>query len=221
MTRFFTYYNIRGNGDHYMSLKPVPELLTFLASLSPEPTDRLVEMAEKLKVITLSAGEIITHQGDMTDKCYFILKGMVRKYALDDEGNETTYGFYSEMQSVVIYYENDTPKPSPFSYICVEDTLAIIGDSASANEVANTCPELVSLSKTVLDRTIDEVQETLANYIRMTPEARVKHIADTKSELFTRVPQHQLASYLGITPESLSRIKKRLGFTAAYKPKSE
>lgn len=204
-----------------MTSKPQPELLNFLYSLSPSTKEELENMARHLNVSTFKTGETLTHQGEITDKCYFILKGMVRKYALDDEGNETTYGFYSEMQSVVVYYENDTPKPSPFSYICMEDTLAIIGDSTSANEVANTCPELVSLSKTVLDRTIDEVQETLANYIRMTPEERVRHIADTKPELFTRVPQHQLASYLGITPESLSRIKKRLGFTASYKPKSE
>lgn len=204
-----------------MASNPAPELLGFLASLNPDNQDNLVEMAEQLKVSSFKAGDKIIEQGELTDKCYFILKGMVRKFAVDSDGNETTYGFYNEMQSVVVYYQNDSPKPSPYSYICIEDTLSIVGDPESALKVANACPELITMSKVVLDRTIDEVQDTLASYIKMTPEQRVKHIADTKPELLTRVPQHQLASYLGITPESLSRIKKRLNLTASYKPKSE
>lgn len=204
-----------------MPLKPQPELLNFLYSLSPSANEDLEEMARQLNVTTFKTGEVLTHQGEVTDKCYFILKGMVRKFAVDYDGIETTYGFYSDMQSVVVYYQNDAPKPSPYSYICVEDTLAIVGDPESALAVATNSPELISMSKIVLDRTIDEVQDTLANYIRMTPEQRVKHVADTRPELLTRVPQHQLASYLGITPESLSRIKKRLGLTPSEKPKGK
>lgn len=204
-----------------MTLKPAPELLAFLASLTSDNPDTLIEMAKQLNVSTFKSGEVLIRQGEVTDKCYFILKGMVRKFAVDYDGIETTYGFYSDMQSVVVYYQNDAPKPSPYSYICVEDTLAIVGDPESALAVATNSPELISMSKIVLDRTIDEVQDTLANYIRMTPEQRVKHVADTRPELLTRVPQHQLASYLGITPESLSRIKKRLGLTPSEKPKSE
>ena len=56
-----------------------------------------------------------------------------------------------------------------------------------------------------------ELQDTFASFIRMTPEERVKYMLGKRPELFTRVPQYQLASYLGLTPESLSRIKKRLG----------
>lgn len=204
-----------------MTIKPQPELLKFLYSLNPSAEADLETMAQHLVVKAFKSGEVMIEQGETTDKCYFILKGMVRKFAVDADGNETTYGFYNEMQSVVVYYQNDNPKPSPYSYVCIEDTLSIVGDPESALAVASACPELMSMSKVVLDRTIDEVQDTLASYIKMTPEQRVKHVADTRPELLTRVPQHQLASYLGITPESLSRIKKRLGLTASEKPKGK
>jgi len=61
-----------------------------------------------------------------------------------------------------------------------------------------------------MEKMVGKSQEELSSFIIKSPEERYIHLVNTKPDLINRVPQHQIASYLGITPESLSRIKKRI-----------
>lgn len=195
------------------NLSPHPEVVKFITSLGKTDEQTAMAMAQHLNWALYKAGDCLIEQGSPAQACYFILKGMVRKFDIDELGVETTYGFYSERQSVVVFYQNEVLRPSPYSFVCLEETLAIIGDMENTKAVSANCPELLVLSQIILEETMDQVQDNLSNYIRLSPEERVRHVYDNRPELFYRVPQHQLASYLNLTPESLSRIKKRLNLT--------
>ena len=94
---------------------------------------------------------------------------------------------------------------------CLEDSIMIVGDLEEQDNELEKYPEFESIVMKMMQSNMGELQDSFASFIRMSPEERVKHMMSKRPELFSRVPQHQLASYLGITPESLSRIKGRLG----------
>lgn len=185
-------------------------LMAFLLSLDGVNQEQADLMAQHLRVSEYQKGETLITQGELANKCYFILKGMVRKYALDESGTDTTFDFLSEYDTAIVSYQEDQAQVSPYTFTCLEPCTAIVGDLDRVEADFDAMPEFRGLSRQIMEATLDKVHTTLASYIRMSLEERVQHIVDTRPDLLTRVPQHQLASYLGMKPESLSRIKRRL-----------
>ena len=170
----------------------------------------IYEMVKGLKIEEYEKGRVLISQGEVPERGYFVLKGMTRKYAVDEDGNETTYGFYSEKQSIVVFYDHGEELESPYNIVCLEPCIMIVSELSEEEKAYDETPEFREMTRLMIADNMDKVQEELTSYIRHTPEQRVKKIMDTRPELLTRVPQHQLASYLGMKPESLSRIKRRL-----------
>lgn len=172
--------------------------------------DQLYDLFKGLKIEEFKKGDILIEQGQVPKRGYFVLKGMTRKYAIDEDGNDTTYGFYSEKQAIVIFYDHSFDMESPYSVVCMEPCILLISELEEEEASYDETPEFREMTRLMMADNMDKIQEELTAYISHTPEQRVKKIMDTRPELLTRVPQHQLASYLGIKPESLSRIKRRL-----------
>ncbi|GAA3313827.1 hypothetical protein GCM10020331_004850 [Ectobacillus funiculus] len=74
----------------------------------------------------------------------------------------------------------------------------------------NNYSQLETMTRKMMEISLSEIQDEFAEFIRSSPEERYKAILKKRPQLVQRVPQHQLASFLGMTPESLSRIKKRM-----------
>lgn len=83
----------------------------------------------------------------------------------------------------------------------------------------NQYSQLEAMTRNMIEQNFGEVQDELASFIASTPEERFKALLRKRPHLIDRVPQHQLASYLGITLESLSRIKKRIFPLRLYLPR--
>ncbi|MBE1443864.1 CRP-like cAMP-binding protein [Paenibacillus sp. OAS669] len=167
-------------------------------------------IASEIQVDEYKKGSILLRQGDIPTKCYFILKGCIRQYAVDASGREVTSNFYTEEQAVVIYNEHSESKSSNYMLTCLEDCVLVVGNLATINDTYNKYPQLESMTNRMTVEIFGSVQEDFANFIASSPEERFKSLLHKRPGLIDRVPQHQLASYLGVTPESLSRIKKRI-----------
>jgi len=167
-------------------------------------------IASEIQVDEYKEGSILLRQGDIPTKCYFILKGCIRQYAVDASGREVTSNFYTEEQAVVIYNEHSESKSSNYMLTCLEDCVLVVGNLATINDTYNKYPQLESMTNRMTVEIFGSVQEDFANFIASSPEERFKSLLHKRPGLIDRVPQHQLASYLGVTPESLSRIKKRI-----------
>lgn len=170
----------------------------------------LREMVDHIPVQVFRKGAVLIEQGDVPKQCFFILEGCARKFSVDIEGKEATSGFFTENQSITIFTEGENFE-SPYSVVCLEDSIMIVGELYEQDSELENYPEFANIVLKMMQSGMSELQDTFASFIRMTPEERVKHMMGKRPELFTRIPQHQLASYLGLTPESLSRIKGRLG----------
>jgi CRP-like cAMP-binding protein len=186
-------------------------LRSFIRSNSPEVDDSLVEQLVKtVEPKEYPVGTLLVRQGDVATDCYFVLAGCLRMFSLDEEGNEKTVEFFIEQQSVVIYESYTHGRPSPYSLECSETCLLVAGDLRAEQEVYKRFPAMQEIIRAALEDRIVEGNERYSSFKASSPEQRYLKLLEGRPGLAGRVPQHQLASYLGITPESFSRIKRRL-----------
>lgn len=173
-------------------------------------TEEDIEAAlQYIHIKTFKKGDHLLREGDVTAKSYSIISGCVRQYYLVDGDEKTTF-FYTEGQS--IFSPNNISERIPAKYYlsCVEYTTVSIITLENQNEMYSRFPILESMSRKALNEELDNYQEMLSTYITTSPEERYLNLLKFRPELLNRVPQYQLASYLGVTPESLSRIRKRI-----------
>lgn len=148
-------------------------------------------------------------RGVIPQHCYFMLKGLVREYQLID-GLEKNTAFYSEQNGAIpsINYMKQTPARGYL--VCSEDCLLLLGDAE--NEAANFTrfPILEKIVARMVEENLYATKEDLEHRILSSPKEWYLHLLEQQPTLLQRVHQHQIASFLGITPDSLSRIRKRL-----------
>ncbi|WP_091067898.1 Crp/Fnr family transcriptional regulator [Paenibacillus sp. NFR01] len=183
------------------------EYMSALTSLNQEEQQAIMN---EIQVEELKKGAMLFRQGDAPTKCYFILQGCVRQYSVDEAGREITSNFYTEGQAVVLFNHHKRDKSSDYTFCCLEDSVMVIGDLNTEQDMYRKYPQLELMTRRMIEESFSNVQEEFAAFIASSPEERFKTLLQKRPSLINRVPQHQLASYLGITPESLSRIKKRL-----------
>lgn len=167
------------------------------------------EIGEQLLVNTFKKGTVLLSEGEISDECYFVLKGCVRQYYVVD-GEEKTTAFFTERETVTSYLSYIEQKPSKHFFSCVEDTKLIVGNIRQEKSMYENYPKLVEITRAMMEQELGKTKEDFASFITTSAEQRYLHLLTHRPQLVNRVPQHQIASYIGVTPESLSRIRKRL-----------
>ncbi|MCU6712074.1 Crp/Fnr family transcriptional regulator [Paenibacillus sp. J5C_2022] len=177
------------------------------ASMSEEEAQVIVA---DIQVEEFKQGSVLLQQGEVPTHCYFVLKGCVRQYSIDEGGREVTSNFYTEEQAIAIFNHHKDDKASPYTFICVEDSILVVGEMEEEKAMYDKHKPLEGITRTIMEENMGKSQEEWAAFIASSPEERFRYMLHKRPGLIDRVPQHQLASYLGMTPESLSRIKKRV-----------
>ena len=142
----------------------------------------------------------------------FISKGAVRYYYIKD-GEEVTGYFSFENEFLSSYKSYLTGQPG-YTYIqALEDTKLITFTRRDMDEMLNN--PMLAYKMERFGRLISEhylicYEDRVASFVTQTPEERYLQLLSTGREILQRMPQHYIANYLGITPVSLSRIRKRI-----------
>lgn len=186
-----------------------PLLREFLEQLALSQDD-INAMGNDLVVEDFPKGTVLLEQGEVSNDCYFVLKGCVRQHAVDFDGKENTVNFFTEMQTAMVYKSYSKRVPSEYSLSCTEDSVLLVGDFFNEAVMFEKYPSLVGITREFMEENLMIEQEDKASFVTASPKERYLNLVKTRPELIERVPQHQLASYLGMTAESLSRIKKRV-----------
>ncbi|MCM3735254.1 Crp/Fnr family transcriptional regulator [Bacillus cytotoxicus] len=185
-------------------------LLKYLSKFTTFNEEEQQEIVKEIRIEEYKKGTILLRQGDVPTKCYFVLEGCVRQYSIDETGKEVTSNFYTEEQAIANFNHHKQDKASMYSLVCLEDCILVVGDLDAEKDMYNKYTKLETMTRKMIEEKLGDMQDELASFIASTPEERYKSLLRKRPHLVSRVPQHQLASYLGITPESLSRIKKRI-----------
>lgn len=184
-------------------------LIQFLSNFSELTQTQVNEMADLMKVATFKKNSSIVKEGDYCTSCYFVLKGCLRQYIIQD-GIEKTIAIYTENQSINYFISEDIQTKAENNLICIEDSTILVGNPKSDAQLFSKFPMLVDITRRMIEADLNTAQKNISTLITSSPEQRYKHLLEERPDLIQRVPQHIIASFLGITPESLSRIRKRI-----------
>ncbi len=188
-----------------MDLKPsqLPGMSDLLSADEARDMDRLVPIKQFKK------GTVLLKAGDVATEAWYCIEGCVHMY-YDVDGDLRTTEFYTEGQAVASLYSFIKQVPANHYLACVEDCTLVVWSYAAERELFGKYPNLESSCRVAVESDFGEHQERHAAFITKTPEQRYLDLMEQRPELLQRVPQYLLASYLGVTPESLSRIRKRI-----------
>lgn len=185
------------------------ELIAFLSKIDALTPEEITELAGQITVHQIKKDTILVHQGKVCRLCYFVLKGCLRQYTLED-GVEKTIAFYTEDQAINFFTSKNSQTPSGSSLATLEDALLLIGNPEEEMEMYAKFPKLERIAQAMVEQEFGKTQDAFASFITSSPEQRYLNLLNERPDLVQRVPQRLLASYLGMTPESLSRIRKRI-----------
>jgi len=177
-------------------------------------TSRLTILEEKMvlaafHVKKLRKKQYLLQEGDICKHTAFIVKGAMRQYNIDERGVEHIVHLYIEN-----YWASDRESsimltPSIYNIDAWEDTNMLIITRVDMLELMVKIPALVEMTRIMDERNAIASQRRLNSTINSTAEKRYADFAQNHPQFIQRFPQHIIASYLGITKETLSRVKKQ------------
>jgi len=157
---------------------------------------------------SVKKGTVLLNEGQNTQNSFFVLKGCIRSYYIKD-GEEKTTAFYTEMEAL-------TPPcvisktPSDYYISCIEDCILLISNTDMSEEVNSKFPKFEIMCMKFSEELLAKERMDFDEFKTTSPEQRYLNLIQKRPDLIQRVSQHQLASYLGIKPQSLSRLRARI-----------
>jgi CRP-like cAMP-binding protein len=157
---------------------------------------------------SVKKGTTLLQEGQETKNSYFVLKGCIRTYYIID-GEEKTTGFYTEMDALTPHCVINKA-PSQYFIGSVEDSILAVSNSDMEAEINRKFPKFETMCRILSEELLAKERIDFDEFKTSSPEQRYLNLLQKRPDLIQRVPQHQLASYLGIKPQSLSRLRTRI-----------
>jgi CRP-like cAMP-binding protein len=163
-----------------------------------------------LKFGRVPAKTFLLRAGDISNKIYFILRGVVGDFYFDQQGNEIVKSFHAENQFVVDLTSYQQRGPSQFYFQALSDLEFVYFSKLSDQQLSRELPKWSSLVRRISEYLLAEKVDKASFYLHLSAEQRYQHFVASFPNLESRVQLGHVASFLGITQPSLSRIRKKL-----------
>jgi CRP-like cAMP-binding protein len=151
---------------------------------------------------------ILLQEGDTATHLHFIKNGCLRMW-FNKEGKDITFQFFFESQAVSSVESFITGQPSIFTIESIEPSTIVSISSEDWKQMLQAFPEIKEGFQQMLFQRFRNYAQLFLSRIKDTPRERYEDLVKNHPEIIQRVPQHYIASYLGVTPISLSRIRNR------------
>ena len=158
---------------------------------------------------TILKNEIVFQPGDIVRETFFVTKGIFRQYFVNEEGQERNIYFTEEWNFAGELMSFLFKEPTKFYFQALEDSEVLSLNRENWEIAFTTIPSLSLYQLKLHAQFIFDLKQEMGNAAKITPDSKYRKLLKDNPSLFQRLPQYQIAAYLGITQETLSRIKKR------------
>jgi len=169
---------------------------------------------EKIRSVTISKklrkGDFLFQEGDVWRYVAFVCAGCIRTYRTDKQGRIRILEFTTEESWAGDSRSLETGEPSVFTIDAVEDTALVLIQKGDFEKICQQIPQLNQLMSDSLKACLSTSLSRIDTATIYSAEEKYEAFIAQHSGLLNRIPQYMVASYLGITPESLSRVRKRV-----------
>jgi CRP-like cAMP-binding protein len=154
--------------------------------------------------------QYLLQQDEVCKYTAFVEKGVLRSYTVDEKGYEHIVQFALEGWWVSDIYSILTGEPSIYNIDAFEDAEILLLTKASNEALLEKVPKMERYFRILSQNALVAMQRRLVGSLSQSAEEKYSSLVSTYPDIIQRVPQHMIASYLGITPETLSRIRKQI-----------
>jgi CRP-like cAMP-binding protein len=180
--------------------------------------DEKIQLTEEEKLLSksffipkkLRKKQYLLQEGDICKYVAFVEKGILRQYTVDDKGNEHILQFAFEGWWMADQYSFLTGEPSLYNIDALEDCELLLLTKQAEEQLLEKLPKFERFFRLLLQNNLIATLRRLESSLSDTAEEKYNQLIQSCPTLAERIPQHMLASFLGITPETVSRIRKQM-----------
>ena len=154
--------------------------------------------------------QYLLQEGDVCKTIGYIEKGALREYSVDDNGHEHIIQFGLEGWVISDLYSFITGEPATYNIDAIEDAELVLISKSAHEELLEKSPKYETFTRMNITGAYLAMQKRLTNIISSSLEERYTNFTALYPNIVQRVPQHMIASYIGLTPETLSRIRRKI-----------
>lgn len=183
---------------------------TYLAKVLEVPVEKLSLCNVQYEIKKVPKGVFLLQHGEVCRNTYFVEKGLLRMFSIDKNGKEHIIQFAPENWLIgdrsSLYFN----EKSNYFIETIEESEISVLPRDFFNKLLEEFPNSIEKNDLVLQKHVKSLQDRINSLLGETAEERYMKFTKRYPDLMARVPQWMIASYLGITPESLSRVRKEL-----------
>lgn len=187
-----------------------PNFRNHLSKILGVPIESLDFCSTFYEVRKVKKNEIILSEGEISDCTFFVEKGLLRMYSIDKAGKEHVIQFAPENWIISDTTSQLLNEKSRFYIEAIEESEVIVTREGFFEDLSKIYPDVAEKNQRLMFNHIKNLQNRVNALISTTAEERYLEFLKKYPNLMLRAPQWMVASYLGITPESLSRVRKEL-----------
>ena len=154
--------------------------------------------------------QYLLQEGDVAKHAAFVERGALRAYSVDEKGSEHIIQFAFEGWTISDMYSFMTGDPATYNIDALEDSELVLISKAAQDEILKQIPEYEVYTRLQITGAYMAMQKRLTSMLSQTLEERYINLTNLYPTLIQRVPQRMIASYMGLTPETLSRVRRKI-----------
>ncbi|QNL48103.1 Crp/Fnr family transcriptional regulator [Olivibacter sp. SDN3] len=180
--------------------------------------DRIISLDEQewsvvksaFKMLQVSPKQLLTSIGEVEKKIYFVAQGLMRLYCMNVRDEETTIFLFRENHFASCYQSFLTQFPSDQALETLENCTLFYITKERYDWLHKEVPKMNIVTRVIAEQRFINAQRIFSSHIMHSPEQRYLEFERQHGDLLLSVPHHIIASFLGVTPVSLSRIRNRV-----------
>lgn len=186
-----------------------PGFITHIRRYVELNDDEVLKLDTYLRPLELKRREYLLHEGEVCRYNYFVEKGCLRMYFNNEKMVEQTTQFAIENWWLSDYFSYARQSPSEYAIQAVEKSVIVAVDYHRQDELFVELPQMERYFRIMMQRALSASQLRIKMIYQLSKEEMYRHFNTSYPQFFQRVPQYMIASYLGLTPEYMSELRKR------------